>query len=225
MNINEIVIPPRLRKEMGDIDQLAASIKDNGLIQPIVLVKELELMAGVDELLETAIILIAGHRRLQALIKLGINELEYGVHFIWRDDLAKDEYRKTAVELEENLRRKNMTWSEEVAGKQRLLETYQRIYGAPVPGQPTRSVQQGLKPGGFGVRTLAKLLNENVATTSQDLEMAALITQLPILKNEPSREAAKRRLELALKIQRNQGLPNIAKPLQYKILVECDNEA
>src|SRR5271156_1978911 len=108
MNINEIVIPPRLRKEMGDIDQLAASIKDNGLIQPIVLVKELEIMNGVDEL-DTAIILIAGHRRLQALIKLGINELEYGVHFIWRDDLAKDEYRKTAVELEENLRRKNMT--------------------------------------------------------------------------------------------------------------------
>src|SRR5271163_847427 len=119
MNINEIVIPPRLRKEMGDIDQLAASIKDNGLIQPIVLVTEPK--ADVDGS-GTAILLIAGHRRYQALIKLGINELEYGVHFIWRDDLAKDEYRKTAVELEENLRRKNMTWSEEVSGKQRLLE-------------------------------------------------------------------------------------------------------
>lgn len=218
VNIDEVLIENRLRKDLGDIEQLAKSISDNGLIQPIILTwfpeNDLKIIK-----------LVAGHRRYTALKKLGILELQHGVHFLWREDLADDEYRRTAVELEENLRRKQMTWSEEVLGKQKLLETYQRIYGAPVPGQPGRAVQQGLKPAGFGVRKLSELLNENVSTTSQDLEMAALVSKIPILAKEPSREAAKGRLALALKIQAGTVGPHVAKPLIYKILVECESEA
>jgi ParB-like nuclease family protein len=222
VNIDDVFIQNRLRKDIGDIDQLSKSISDNGLIQPIVLT----ILSTSDEENKTPheIILVAGERRYHALKKLGITTLERGVHFIWRDDLASDEYRRTAVELEENIRRKAMTWSEEILGKQKLLEVYQRIYGIPAPGQPTRSVQQGLKPAGFGVRKLAELLNENASTTSEDLEMAALITQLPILKNEPSREAAKRKLELAIKIQTGMLGTHVAKPLAYKILIECESE-
>lgn len=217
MHIDEVLIDNRLRRDMGDVAQLAASIKENGLIQPILLTR-------VSENDLTHYRLVAGHRRYQALKLLGITELNHVEHYILREELAEDEYRRTAVELEENIRRKSMTWFEEVLGKQRLLEVYQRIYGAPVPGQPSRSVQQGLKPAGFGVRKLAELLNESPSMTSQDLEMAALVDKIPILKNEPSREAAKRRLELALKIQAGKSVLPSAKPLAYKILVECDSE-
>jgi ParB-like nuclease family protein len=217
MNIDDIIIENRLRKDMGDIVQLAASIKENGLIQPILLTRIAE-----NDLEHYK--LVAGHRRLEAMRSLGITELNHAEHYILREELLNDEYRRTAIELEENIRRKSMTWSEEVLGKQKLLEVYQRIYGAPILGQPSRGVQQGLKPSGFGVRKLAELLNENVATTSQDLEMAALVDRLPILKNEPSREAAKRRLELALKIQAGTHSVHEAKPLIYKILVECESE-
>jgi hypothetical protein len=217
IEIASVLIDNRMRKEMGDLDQLANSIKDNGLIQPIVLVEEQE-----EDLVH--IRLIAGHRRLQALIKLGVTELEEGVHFIWRSDLANDEYRKTAVELEENIRRKSMSWSEEVLGKQRLLEVYQKIYGAPSGGRPVGAVQQGFRPAGFGVRKLAELLNESPGNTSQDLQMAALVTQIPSLKNEPSRDAAERKLKLALLIQAGKGAIHVAKPLVYKILVECNSE-
>lgn len=215
--VDDILVDNRMRKDLGDIDQLSSSIKDNGLIQPIIL-------TSIQENDLTHVKLVAGHRRFEALKKLGITELEHGVHFLWRYDLADDEYRRTAVELEENIRRKAMTWSEEVLGKQKLLEVYQRMYGAPIPGQPSRTVQQGLKPAGFGVRKLAELLNENVSTTSQDLEMAALVDKIPILKNEPSREAARRRLELALKIQAGKASLHTAKPLVYKILIECESE-
>jgi len=218
VNIDEVLVENRMRKDLGDIDQLSKSISENGLIQPIVLTSFQE-----NDL--THIKLVAGHRRYEALKKLGVTELVHAEHFLWRDDLATDEYRRNAVELEENLRRKQMTWSEEVLGKQRLLEVYQRIYGAPVLGQPARSVQQGLRPAGFGVRKLSELLNEAVGSTSQDLQMAALIDKIPSLKNEPSREAARRKLELAIKIQAGTHAVHMAKPLVYKILVECESEA
>jgi hypothetical protein len=218
MHIDEVVIEGRLRKDMGDIDQLAASIKDNGLIQPIVLTEIHE-----NDLVHYR--LVAGHRRYEALKKLGITELVYTEHFIWRSDLSTDEYRRTAVELEENLRRKQMSWSEEVLGKQRLLEIYQKIHGAPLPGQPSKTTQVGLKPAGFSARKLSEMLNESVGQTSEDLQMAALVTQIPSLKNEPSREAATRKLKLALIIQAGKAGVHMAKPLIYKIVVECDSEA
>jgi len=207
-----------MRKDLGDVTQLATSIKENGLIQPILLTRLTE-----NDLVHFR--LVAGHRRLEALRKLGVTELNHAEHYLLREELQDDEYRRTAIELEENIRRKSMTWSEEVLGKQKLLEVYQRIYGAPIPGQPSRTVQQGLKPAGFGVRKLSELLNEAVGSTSQDLQMAALIEKIPSLKNEPSREAARRKLELALKIQAGTHSVHMAKPLAYKILVECESEA
>jgi ParB-like nuclease domain len=222
VNINDILIENRMRKDLGDVDQLSKSIQENGLIQPIVLTGQYRDFDG------DKITLVAGHRRCEALKKLGFTELQHGVHFLWRNDLINDEYRRNAVELEENLRRKNMTWSEEVLGKQRLLAVYQKIYGPPTGGRPTGAVASRSyidpKNTGFGVRKLAELLNESPATTSQDLEMAALVTNIPILAKELSREAARGRLALALKIQNNQNTPSVAKPLMYKILVECDSE-
>lgn len=220
IEINSIVVKNRMRSDLGDIDQLSKSISDNGLIQPIVLTKN---EGDLDQIPVMIPCLVAGERRLRALQKLGITHLNEGEHFIWREDL--DEYRQNAIELEENIRRKAMTWSEEVLGKQRLLEIYQRIHGVPVLGQPTRSIQQGLKPAGFSIKKLSEILNESQATTSQDLEMAALVSRLPILAKEPTREAAKARLVLALKIQAGQAATHVAKPLIYKILVECESEA
>ena len=46
MNINDVVIGNRTRKEMGDIKALAASIKHLGLLHPIVIDAENHLIAG-----------------------------------------------------------------------------------------------------------------------------------------------------------------------------------
>jgi ParB/RepB/Spo0J family partition protein len=63
--ISDIVVGTRHRRDMGDIDGLAASIKELGLLQPIVVRPD-----GV---------LVAGERRLRAAKLLGWTEIPVNV--------------------------------------------------------------------------------------------------------------------------------------------------
>jgi hypothetical protein len=226
VKISDIRIKDRQRKDFGDIDALAKSIKDVGLIQPIVLAFEWE---KKDENLDVEIIrLIAGHRRLLALQKLGWTEVQHVEHYIWRSEYNGDSpdkvYLRSAAELEENLRRKSLTWVEEVQAKAELLKLYQSIYGAPSGGRPTGAQTHGNAQKGFGVRKLSELLGESAAQTSEDLEMAALVSQIPALQKEESREAARRKLNLAVQTALGQNSPRVVAPLIYKIIITCDSE-
>jgi hypothetical protein len=216
IKVSEIVVENRIRKDYGDITLLASSIKEYGLIQPIVLISN-----------NGNVALVAGGRRLEAMKSLGFDELTHGVEFVWSAELQKPtenfEYRKQSIEIEENLKRKDLSWTEQLLGKQRLLSLMQSIHGAPIYGRPTSTEKQSSQPG-FGVNKLAAMLNESAASTSQDLELAALITKIPILQQQPTKEAAKRQLELAMKIALGTQKPQVATPLQYKILVECKDE-
>jgi ParB family chromosome partitioning protein len=123
--VSDIRVEDRQRKDLGDIDRLVSSIKEFGIIQPIVLLSDFD---------TKSIRLVAGGRRLESLKKLGVIELEHGKEFIWRDEIIGSEperiHRRKAIELEENLRRKSLTWQEEILAKQELLRIYQDIYGA-----------------------------------------------------------------------------------------------
>lgn len=88
---NLIKVGDRFRKDMGDLDNLAASIKDIGLLQPI----------GIDSNYR----LIFGERRLRAFEILGLERI--AARFI---DVAK-----LAAEHAENEVRKDFTPSERVA--------------------------------------------------------------------------------------------------------------
>lgn len=83
----------RQRKRFEDIESLAASIERNGLIHPIVIRRNGEL--------------VAGERRLRAHKYLDRTEIL--VQFL--DDIPEDE--AYLIELEENVRRKSLTWQEE----------------------------------------------------------------------------------------------------------------
>jgi hypothetical protein len=226
IQIEDIQILNRIRKDLGDIPGLANSIKENGLIEPIVLAHD-----WVDNgpILPPGPIIkiIAGERRLTALKSLGLTELEHVVHYIWRSELESNDPKKkllaSSIEMEENIRRKDLSWTEQLLGKQRLLAIMQELHGAPIIGRPTSAEKASSQPG-FGVNKLAAMLNESAASTSQDLELAALITKIPILQQQPTKEAAKRQLELAMKIALGTQKPQVATPLQYKILVECRDE-
>lgn len=88
---NLIKVGDRFRKDMGDLDNLAASIKDIGLLQPI----------GIDSNYR----LIFGERRLRACEKLGLERI--AARFV---DVAK-----LVAEHAENEVRKDFTVSERVA--------------------------------------------------------------------------------------------------------------
>lgn len=96
-DITKIVIDERFRKVPGDIESLARSIKEIGLLHPIVISYE-------DRL-------IAGWRRLEACKKLGWNRVP--VTIVPLKDLAKGEFH-------ENFVRKGFTISEMVAIKRAL---------------------------------------------------------------------------------------------------------
>lgn len=90
--IEHVVVQDRFRKDFGDIDGLAASIKELGLLQPI----------GID----SGYRLVFGERRLRACKQLGQDKIK--VRFVNLDSLLKGE-------LAENEFRKDFTYSERVA--------------------------------------------------------------------------------------------------------------
>lgn len=178
-NINDT---DRIRADMGDIDGLAASIKEYGVIQPLV----------VQQQLDGTFVLVAGGRRLAALKQLGFTDLRHGKEFIWRDeDLStpKGALRLQAVELEENLKRKDLAWPEIVTGKKKLLELMQSMKGVGGPGRG--------KTDGFSQKSLASMLGENEATVSRDLELAGYVEKFPALAQMPTRNDAIRKISVA----------------------------
>jgi DNA modification methylase len=194
-DIDEIVIGERVRLDKGNIDELAKSIAQVGLVQPIVI-------SRVNTL-------IAGERRMTALKRLGIKTLIHAKHYIYNDEL--DELKLKAMEIEENVRRKNLTWQEEILAKKRLLEILQAIHGVARPGAPSKAERAGLLEGGFGVNKLAALLGETGAATSKDLELAELIENIPQLARAETKEAARRLAALATTIAVSQ-IQQQAKP-------------
>lgn len=99
--ITEISIPAqRQRQDLGDLTELAKSIASIGLINPITISAES--------------VLIAGHRRLEACRSLGWTEVPVRVF----EQLSKEE--QELIELEENVKRKDLSWQEHVNALARI---------------------------------------------------------------------------------------------------------
>ena len=84
----------RQRRQLTGIDELAASIKRNGLINPIVVTRDL--------------ILVAGERRFTAHQHLGYDQI--AVQYV--EDLEETELQM--IELEENIKRIDLPWQDHV---------------------------------------------------------------------------------------------------------------
>lgn len=109
VNIEEIVIKKRIRKNLGDLNILAESLKKHGLMNPITLTTSKEL--------------IAGERRLQAAKLLGWTEIE--AVLLDEDDCT--DVSKLEMEIEENIQRKSLQSDE-------LTDAYLRLEKLRNPG-------------------------------------------------------------------------------------------
>lgn len=103
------VKPDRQRQDldMTKVQELAESIKRNGLINPIVISPDL--------------LLVAGERRLKACTELGWDSIPAQ----FTNDLSPDELH--AIELEENIRRVDLSWEEECQAVLDLHELYRSL--------------------------------------------------------------------------------------------------
>lgn len=108
-----LIKPPdsNVRKDLGDLTELAASIKGIGLLQPLTVAPD----PGTPERGSRDYIVIAGHRRLAAAKQAGLEV----VPCIIRTDLST---RKAQIEamLVENLQRSDLTVMEEADAYQQL---------------------------------------------------------------------------------------------------------
>jgi len=124
--IGDIIVnrAERQRRELPNLDVLADSIKRIGLIHPIVITRENEL--------------VAGERRLEAIRRLGHTH----THIQYLDEL--DPGLRRAIELEENIKREALPWQDEALA---VLE-YHELRAAEEPDwtQEKTSVALGIAP-------------------------------------------------------------------------------
>lgn len=95
-----ILVENRQRSDIGIDDMFVESIKTR-LINPIVLRRQ-----------DDSIFLVAGERRLEALKKIGVNPLLENIHYRFFEDL--DPHDAYIVELEENIKREDLSWRDQV---------------------------------------------------------------------------------------------------------------
>lgn len=102
LDINKIIINKRVRKNSGDLSQLADSMKKYGQIHPVIVNKKMEL--------------ISGYRRIQCA-----RQLNWKTVFAIVVD-ASSESDKLTLELEENLRRKDFSEEEKLEAFKKLAQ-------------------------------------------------------------------------------------------------------
>ena len=105
--ISDIKIRKRIRKDLGDVEALAESLKRYGQISPIVITKKNILIAGERRLAAAKLL---GWRTVNALISERSSELD-----------------RLEIEAEENLQRRDFT-------SQEAAEAARKIYNLQNPG-------------------------------------------------------------------------------------------
>ena len=106
VDIEKVKVGDRIRKDMGNLEELSEDIKKNGLINPPVVTPDYEL--------------IAGERRLQAMKNLGYKQVEVRVMTV------ENAEHKLNLEINENENRKDFNKAERIEYA-RQLERIERV--------------------------------------------------------------------------------------------------
>ncbi|MBU0751774.1 MAG: ParB/RepB/Spo0J family partition protein [Gammaproteobacteria bacterium] len=159
---------PRTRMDPGSLEELAASIKAQGLIQPI---SVRPVSGGRYEI-------IAGERRWRASQIAGMSEVPVLIREI-PDDAA------LAMSLIENIQRENLNPLEEAAGVQRLIDEFAMTHqeAADAVGRSRPATTNLLR-----LLQLAKPAQDMLM--AGDIEMGHARALLPLPRSEQGRVAA-----------------------------------
>lgn len=169
---SSIIFGDRGRKEYHGVDELAESIEQNGLVQPLVLVPEVIPMQQGDTFVP-CYKLVAGGRRYHALQLLGITELFHGVT-CERNPLRcgyllkgeSDPLSNLLQEIAENRDRQDLDWRDEVA---LLVKTWRLAKAqADVDSEPLIMRHYGSMLGvGYANLQAAVFIHEDVTTNPE----------------------------------------------------------
>lgn len=99
--------PDQPRKSLGSLEDLKASIKEHGIIQPIV----------ISPFGEEQFLIIAGERRFSAAKEMGLKTVPAIIRTV-------DEHRRLEVQIIENIHRQELSPVEEAAAYRKLMEEF-----------------------------------------------------------------------------------------------------
>lgn len=160
LKLTEIRIGKRIREDLGDIKGLAQSMDIIGQLNPI--------------LIDNNFNLISGERRFQAAKSLKWEVIEVKKY----SDLTEEE--KLVIEIEENIKRKDLTWPEQIKSTERLHNLQVSIHGG---------AKQHIG-GGWSIRKTSEMLKEAEGKTIQDLKLAKAMIRDPELASKSTKKAA-----------------------------------
>ncbi|MFA5132922.1 MAG: DNA methyltransferase [Candidatus Paceibacterota bacterium] len=175
INLSDITIPPtRQRTDKDDkyIDQLSESIRMIGQINPIIL--------------DETNTLIAGWCRIKAFELLGRTEI-YARR--WED---LDQYEKELIEFEENVRRKNLSYNEQLLAELALHERFQQYHGvqkSPFYGHVSKGRPK------WRVEDMANFMGFSIGKMSERLKLAQEIRRNPEMGDFKTESQARHAME------------------------------
>ena len=147
-------ITRRFRKDFGDIQGLAESIKKHGQIHPVVVTKT-----------DAGYLLVAGERRLRACI-FG----QMTIDAVLKEDLT--DFQAKMLELEENAKRKDIDWEEQCEAVRQIHELMIKEKGHSYKDED----------GGWNLKKTANYLGISIGTAQQDVALAQRLIDNPELK-------------------------------------------
>lgn len=173
INIDKITIPDdRFERDIGDLSDLKESIQSYGVIEPIILTDDNQLIAGM--------------RRLTASKELNLETIP----FVYFKDLTPFEQKE--IELIENVHRKNMSWSEVVKAQSELHKLKVEQFGEAKQG--ARTDIKDKTETGWTLNDTADLLgikSESAKSEiSKSIKLADAIALDPDLAQETSKKNA-----------------------------------
>lgn len=177
LKISEIKPGIRTRDEYGDMQALADSIREYGLLHPIVVDSDYNLIAGC--------------RRLLACERIGMKEIEVKV----LENITEKELR--ILELEENIQRKDLTALEKSKNLVELAEIKEKEFRAESAQNPTAIKNSSGRPAEVtSLRSVAKEIGIPPKTLHDAKQHVKAVEEFPPLENLPKHEAIETAKEL-----------------------------
>ncbi len=159
LDIKKIRVPEnRGRREFKNLKTLMNSMQRLGLAHPLV-------VAPKEELFE----LIAGERRYRSAILLGWTQIACTL----RSDLSPIEQKE--LELEENIHREDLLWSEEIEITTQIDELKRELFGETLPGSNQK---------GWTQQKTADLIGKSKPFVSKQIKFAKLLRERPDIKEK-----------------------------------------